>query len=381
MSHPAHYPPTSGAGRRSASSPISFAATPPAYSPRHGETPPPTKAPAGRTSAKRRRLWLFILVGVLVVALALGGFVLWWYEFRDDGQPGHARSPQSAVRGYLQALAAGDAAAALAYALTPPANATMLTDAVLKASLALGPITNIVVQDHAAGTPADTVTASYRIGSRPVTASFVTVKPGKYYLLQQVTCRADLTRLRIDSLATSVNGVALTDVKSLGAVDLFPGSYQVGLANSLLTMTPTSFVVDQPVTTLSLGDVVVTLTPDAQYRFGAAAKAALEACMAEHALRTSCGFGKPQQPAGTKAIDSTIKWTFAGGNSNDLLAATYTYDPADSPTSVKAFVNITLKVDLNAKNGNHYSGTSYVFGATVDFADPRNLVVSFVTIG
>ncbi len=84
-----------------------------------------------------------LLVGVsvltvigIVVALALG-----------RGSSSEAGSAADVVRDYLDALAKGDAAAALALSAAEPASKTFLTDEVLDKQIAKWPITNIAVTD------------------------------------------------------------------------------------------------------------------------------------------------------------------------------------------------------------------------------------------
>ena len=76
-----------------------------------------------------------------------------------------------AVRGYLKAIAAGNAKAALAYAAEPQPQSSLLTNAVLAESRRRAPITAInvpTVDDQAAST----VTATYKIGSTSVSHAY-----------------------------------------------------------------------------------------------------------------------------------------------------------------------------------------------------------------
>ena len=58
-------------------------------------------------------------------------------------QPRRWRSAADTVKGYLEALARGDAESALAYSDDQPASKEFLTDDVLKKQIAKWPITNI----------------------------------------------------------------------------------------------------------------------------------------------------------------------------------------------------------------------------------------------
>ncbi len=100
---------------------------------------------------------------VVAVALVVG---LIWVVVGGKGGSGPAPvSAGAAVQEYLEALAAGDAAAALAYSDVQPDSAELLTDEVLAQQLAEGAITNItIVSDDTVGGVA-TVRVSADFGS------------------------------------------------------------------------------------------------------------------------------------------------------------------------------------------------------------------------
>jgi hypothetical protein len=87
----------------------------------------------------RRRLRVALLVGVPVVVIS----VLVAIVVTISGGGKKPGSAVGAVKGYLEALARGDAQAALSFAKDEPATKQFLTDQILKKQIAMWPITNI----------------------------------------------------------------------------------------------------------------------------------------------------------------------------------------------------------------------------------------------
>jgi hypothetical protein len=92
--------------------------------------PPPRKS--------RKRLVIALISGVVVVGIVAVVAVVVF-----SGGTNKSGTAADAVKGYLQALARGDARAALSYASDQPASNQFLTDDVLKKQIAKWPITNI----------------------------------------------------------------------------------------------------------------------------------------------------------------------------------------------------------------------------------------------
>jgi hypothetical protein len=100
---------------------------------------PPFGGPPPRN---RRRLILTVAGAVIAVIVVVAGVVVFGVGSSDSGGP---KTAGDAVKGYLEALAKGDAAAALSYGLNPPPDKTLLTDEVLKKQLDKLPITDIKI--------------------------------------------------------------------------------------------------------------------------------------------------------------------------------------------------------------------------------------------
>ena len=335
----------------------------------------------------KKKTWLLILVGVLVIALA--AFGVYWFVLRDKGSSGTGggetptpsgptATPDEAVQGYLEALAAGDAKAALAFAATPPANTTFLTDAVLAAGLAIAPITNITVTPSDTPNPTEArLAASYNIGLDRVSTQYDVKLVGDEYLLTTITQQLSLASAYISDLGMALNGVPL-DGLQLGSVDLFPGAYAFTTTNPMLTISPDHFTV-KDTNSFTAVNTSPTLADDAQPKLAAAAKAALDNCLAEKSLMTTCGFGSTTLPGGATPNNNSATWQITSGSS-DFSQTTFsqTYAPT-SQTYAGAGANIDIKLHVRVRDtkGNSYTGDIELLLVQIDFSDPDNMKVTF----
>jgi hypothetical protein len=134
--------------------------------------------------------------------------------------PQQASRPSDAVAGYLQALAAGDAVAALSFAADPAPTGPLLTNEVLVESADRAALTEIqvpVVEDQ----NATSVSATYTLGSSAVSESFDVVKVADNWKLSRAVKDLDLTFIIGESVPVKINGVEV-DQES---VAVLPGSY------------------------------------------------------------------------------------------------------------------------------------------------------------
>jgi len=351
------------------------AAPPPSYwgaqyqppTPQYYYSPPPPK---------RRLTWLYVLIGVVVVALVASG--AFWLLLRSPApnptpEPtpsapvGH---PEDAVLSYLRAVANGDATDALTYLARQPASTALLSDDVLAASQQLAPITNISVTAPAGDLSVD---SSFNIGDAPVTATFDVERQGDSYKVSNGLINADFSGVYRRSLGLSVNGVAL-DGTAISSVPLFPGVYQLKAGNPLVQLAPDKVTMQGPD-----ADPVVSatfdLTDDAQGTLAAAVTKELKSCLAQKSLVTHCGFGVKGLQGGATVVPSSIKWTLASG-STDFSKAEFVMD--SSLTSAAASISISVKSTcLDTLGRSYYIDPIHIVGADVDFSDPENLLVSF----
>jgi hypothetical protein len=138
----------------------------------------------------------------------------------QSGAPHGTPRPSDAVSAYLQALAAGDAVAALSYAADPAPTGALLTNEVLAKSQNRAPLTEIsvpVVEDQ----NATSVSATYTLGNSSVTESFDVVKVADGWRLSRAVKDLDLGFIVGGSVPVKINGVKVEQ----DSVAVLPGSY------------------------------------------------------------------------------------------------------------------------------------------------------------
>jgi hypothetical protein len=239
---PYGYPQQSPPGGPSADSGYSFGPFAPEAEP-EGPQPNPYGAPPGpygpgpaRAAPPQRKGKgkIFIIIGAAALAVILMAVVAVVVATRGDpsadpgsqgqnqnGAPQNAARPSDAVTAYLQALAAGDAVAALSYAADPAPTGPLLTNEVLAESVnraALSEIQVPVVEDQ----NAQSVSATYTLGDSAVSESFDVVKVGDSWRLSRAVKDLDLSFIVGGSVPVKINGVEVDQ----DSVAVLPGSYE-----------------------------------------------------------------------------------------------------------------------------------------------------------
>ncbi|GAA0345119.1 hypothetical protein [Micropruina glycogenica] len=207
------------------------------------------------------------------------------------------------VSAYLRALGSGDSATALSLAATAPTDTTLLTDAVLAKTTA-GKLTDISVPDVAG--QATSVTATYSLNGKPVTATFAVTNVGGQYRMAQVAAEVELAAMADVPLK-------LAGVRPTGdVVSVFPGVYPVTPVNKYYSIGTVSMAVSDT-EDVTPDSRTVGLSSAGKSAIVKAANAKWKACLKSHSLRPSgCGFGVRSR-SGVKLITSSIKWTKKSG--------------------------------------------------------------------
>lgn len=182
-----------------------------------GVPPPPAK--------KRRGPLLGLLLGgvalVVVVALVVGFLVL-----RTDGRT-------KAVEEFFAALGSADAAAAISHLATPPADQSLMTDEVLRASVDLGGVSLVEVTDSGADSgDAGWVTAKVRANGEDKTIDYQLVKQDGQWKLADAIAEVKVTKTSTDGLKPVFNGATPDDETTF---HLFPAMYEVTTGSELVT--------------------------------------------------------------------------------------------------------------------------------------------------
>ena len=139
---------------------------------------------------------------------------------QQSGAPQNTPRPSDAVSAYLQALAAGDATAALSYSADPPPTGPLLTNEVLAESRNRMELTGIdvpVVDDQ----NVKSVSATYTLGNSVVNESFDVVKVSGTWKLSRAVKDLDLAFIVDGPVPVKINGVKVTEE----SVAVLPGSY------------------------------------------------------------------------------------------------------------------------------------------------------------
>jgi len=231
------------------------------------DVPPPPVPPA---RPKRRRWLLLAGIGCLLLALLSG--LLAVARYRQD------QSPQAVVRRYFAALAAGDAAAALGYALVPP-RGSYLTAEVLRAQLRLAPLSDLVVRGSQLSGGRGTVSVGYRLGfadgDQQLTDTVPVIRDGSSWRLGRVAVPTQVAVTSPGADRLTLAGGRLPR----GPVLLFPGALPLGTDN------PAVQVDGRPAVRLGPADrqtseVSVSLTTAAKDELRRSLGTALAGCLA-----------------------------------------------------------------------------------------------------
>ena len=228
---------------------------------------------------------------------------------QTSAPPTTTATAADAVQGYLQALAGGDAKAALAYAATPPADDTLLTKEVFAQAHRGAPITDIVV-DPPTGVNPGSVTASYQLAGDQVDETFNLQKVGDVWKIDQVAAEVDIALVRALKVPVVVNGVK---VKS-DTVYALPGAYKVTTGIKNLSWGSHDVVtVRGPNTPVDTYDLNPKLTSGGKKALIKATKKNFTSCLKAKKLKPKgCPF--KQSDGGYRIQESTIKWRRVGAD-------------------------------------------------------------------
>lgn len=293
-------------------------------------------------------------VGLIVVIAIILGVVLTRGNPGTPADPGpntdtpvaKASKPSDAVQGFLEALAAGDSARALAYAATEPSDKTFLTDEVLAMSKKDAPLTDINVPE-VTNDYSTYISATYSLGTTKVTKDFQVEKSGDEYKMSAVADEVDISSTRFDGLPMTINGVEATSDTAV----LFPGSYTISTGLDNISYGKGKLIVKSPDDYASTSDLQPTLAAAGKAAFKTAVKSAINTCVAKKSLTPGCGL--VVRPTGGKVTTSTIKWKITRNpNLSD-------FDPRldySDPRIAKGYASVTLSYSAKGKLDNGSPG-------------------------
>lgn len=311
--------------------------------------PPSLNRPAAHRSGRRN--WPPLVIAAGLAALTVSAIVLTWGPSPLLGPRSDAAATQ-AVRGYLEALAHGDAATALGYALRTPSDPSLLTDRVLAEQRETTPISEIVVS---APLEPGRVPASYLLGTERVSVVFELTLDREAWRLDQVAAQTDLSGFAVP--------VALNDaLPRTTRPELFPGHYQVTSGSPRYTVADGELAIrhpfEQPVTTGEL-----TLSEAGRAEVMEAAQAHLADCLSRQDLAPpDCGFSLAH-PDQTPLDESTVAWRARG-------TADFTDLVLDHAGSATAAMDLTVHGYAHGVDGSRWTARVRLTRMRADLTGP-----------
>ncbi|HET6735724.1 hypothetical protein [Mycobacterium sp.] len=301
---------------------------------------------------RRNRKALFITIGagvavvlvvVIVAAIALVG--------RGSGG---ASDAGGAVQGYLEALAKGDAEAALSFGADQPASKELLSDEILKQQIEEMPISNIRIlgddSDGGIGFGQVHVTASF--GDQTSDTTFLLKKNGDEWRLDSAAVRLDFsTQSSIKAMETVT---AFGKPVGESVVYLFPGFVEWGSSNKNLTVEGKPVLLDA-LTGYAGGNVPeVSLSDAGRAEIVSNVKALLDECERSRSLEPA---GCPQRAYEYGAVDGTVTWRAPDANDVEI-----NFSPYDMSATVTMSGDFSYSVE--GRDGARVTGTapSSLFG-------------------
>lgn len=270
-----------------------------------------------------RRSWKTCLVAALVAVLLGASTGVGYLQVRFLGVQG---TPTETVRRYLTALAANDSLTALQELADPPADRTLLTDEVLRASHLDAPITDLTVEV----TTSTRVPVRFMVGTQRVETVFTVRAEHSRFKVAGGLTKADLTQARSYGVPVLVGGKATTT----DVVTLFPGVYPISSGDPRLSFTPGGSVSATDLNGTALfAEQSLSLTDTGLAEIRTVVGASLDACVRETVTEPKgCPFSDP----GTYAPGSA-RWTV-------LSQSEVTADLTDDV----AVVSVTSRLRLTA---------------------------------
>jgi len=290
--------------------------------------------------------------------------------------PGQATTPQAAVQGFLQAVAAGNADDALSFHPSlVTGDVSFLTDDVLAASNAINPITEIVATLRLDGSKETAlVDASYRLGSTAVETTYEVIEKDGYYFAVDVFGRVSMGAF--SGPRGDINGLPWP-AKS-ATFKMFPGTYRISIDNPLLVLTSDDTFTVTGHEEFEVPWFTTELAPGATEIVTKAAAAKLRGCLKERELFTSCGFGADRFKYNGKTVTpkmSTLRWQFDGKEPKFPAPRQYLQS---HQTVYFRDLKIKIALTFTGTNGNGYKAKFEVDRVEVRITDPDDLKFSFL---
>jgi hypothetical protein len=331
-----------------------------------------TAAPAAAVAAppppgRRSGLPLGAILGIvggavllLVLVVIVGGIALIAAARSGSGGGGAAAAtPQSVVRSYLTAIAAGKASAAQRHLTGDEAESPMLTAAVLQQSRAIAPMSGITVGKSTGGTYSADVPTRYRLGSRTVTATFHLYKAEEGWVITSGLARIPGSSLK--GLDLTVNGVRTTMPDD--GLQVFPGAYRVAVTSPALAIDGDGRVdLTGPDQNLRYDALKPKLSDAGLATFRKLVSASVKKCLAQRTLAAGCGLSISSPLRDGVRVD---QGSVRRSSTPELRAKLAHLEPTpsfDTPSLVSADVFKSPDVKATGTKGGVHGSFSLLFG-------------------
>jgi hypothetical protein len=354
---------------------VPYGATGSAPTPARSAAPsnPPSYAPPPMFSAQyappppknRRRLVLAVVAACVVLAVVLVVVIV--ASSRGDGgfSGGGASTPQDAAKGYLEALAHGDAAAALAYGQSVPGSKDLLTADVLARQLEAAPITDVKVLDDGSPVGDDArVHVSAKFGSQVSDTKLTMRRANGTWKLVDAVVKLDFSDYQRRNPA--VKNLTVFGKSTSAPVYVFPGWVDYGSSNANLVLEADEPLLDQLETFLQFASVRVNLSPHGQDAVNSALSDDLAKCTASNRLAPP---GCPLKVDPTAFVDGTAHW----GALNDLTRIVQTFDPHTMTVAIKGTVETTFTAQIPTGSPSTGKLTGIISGTADVSTDPPTI--------
>ena len=196
-------------------------------------------APSRTTASRTRRLALLPAAAVAVAAISVGIAYTRTDTGGGGGSAGAATASETVVA-YLDALSSGDAATALSYGKSQPANSSLLTAEVLRTQIAAMPISEIqVVQEREgeSGPGSADVELTMNFGGVSSDATMGLTKVGEEWKVDHAFNELHIADHTAAVATLRILGKKLTQRETLY---IFPGSLELVTSNEYIDATFTS---------------------------------------------------------------------------------------------------------------------------------------------
>lgn len=274
--------------------------------------PPMFGAPLGAPPPKRGK---GMIIGLMVAAVVTVLAVLAALIIVLTRSGGGAESPQAAVLAYLEALARGDAAAALSYGQSQPPSGELLTDEILGRQIAKWPITDIRVRGTDDNSQVSKVHVSAKFGDEASEAELLVEKHDGWKLLNTFI-KIDKTGIgQKDAQTVTVFGTPVDQPRYM-----FPGWVELASSNPNLGVTAKPMVLPYLDTGTSVTSMSFTLNAAAEQAIRAAITDSFALCTNSNLIKPP---GCPVHFKASNYVDGTAKWgPIAGGENLSIVPLT-----------------------------------------------------------